>query len=111
MAVLAVGLVCRLYVASVNLAKSREEMTQFLRLTDKIQGQLAPKRQQLQSQQERLARGSAISQTVGPAVLSDIYAAAEKGNNARLRELLQRHQVKTVSGSNAVDGSASGVAN
>jgi hypothetical protein len=103
---LAAGVASWFFVESIKLAKSREEMTQFLQLADKIQAQLPSKRQQLQSQQERLARGSAISQTVGPAVVADIFAAAEKGSNVRLRDLLQQHSVRQAQASGKLETAA-----
>ena len=72
----------------------RAEAYDFQQFVETQQAQIAAKRQQLQGQQERLTKGSAIGETVGPAVLKDIVALAEKPVNGRLRELLQKHGVR-----------------
>lgn len=78
----------------VGNAKLRTEAGQFLQVVESLQTKLLAARQTLQSQQEKLNKGSAISDSVGPAVVADISAFAEKSNNVRLRELLQRHTAK-----------------
>jgi hypothetical protein len=72
----------------------RSEAYEFQQFVEGQQAQIAAKRQQLQVQQEKLTKGSAIGETVGPAVLKDIVALAEKPANTRLRELLQKHGVQ-----------------
>ncbi len=74
------------------------EGVEFQQLTETLQPQLLEKRQRLQAQQERLNKGSAISQTIGPAVLADIRAASEKNNNLKLKELLVKYGVREVGG-------------
>ena len=82
----------RFYLVSVANAMARSETLEFQHLGDTLEGNLLSKRQLLQAQQEKLNKGSAISATVGPAVLADINAAAEKGS-VRLKELLQKYGV------------------
>lgn len=76
----------------------RAEAYDFQQFVESQQSQIAAKRQQLQAQQEKLTKGSAIGETVGPAVLKDIVALAEKPGNLRLRELLQKHGVQVAAG-------------
>ena len=89
-----VALSCRYYSVTVENAKMRTEGFEFQQLVESLQPQLAAKRQQLQSQQEKLNKGSAISQTVGPAVLGDIRSLADKNNNLKLKELLLKYGVR-----------------
>lgn len=89
-----VALSCRYYSVTVENAKMRTEGYEFQQLVESLQPQLAAKRQQLQSQQEKLNKGSAISQTVGPAVLGDIRSIADKNNNLKLKELLVKYGVR-----------------
>lgn len=91
-------LCCRYYFAMAENAKIRVEGVEFQQLTETMQPQLLEKRQRLQSQQEKLNKGSAISQTIGPAVLADIRAASEKSNNVKLKELLVKYGVREVGG-------------
>ena len=95
-AVLAGGLLalsCRFFLLSAETGRMRSEAYEFQQFVEGQQSQIAAKRQQLQAQQEKLTKGSAIGETVGPAVLKDIVALAEKPVNTRLRELLQKHGV------------------
>ncbi len=89
------------YVGMAN-AKARSEAAQFLQVVESLQTKLVNARQTLQVQQEKLNKGSAISESVGPAVLADISSVAEKANNPRLRELLLKHGVKPA-GTEAAD--------
>ena len=84
----------RYYGLSEETARLRTEAYEFQRFAENQQIQIAGKRQQLQAQQEKLSKGNAIGETVGPAVLKDIVAFAEKPANTRLRELLQKHGVQ-----------------
>ena len=96
-AVLAGGLLalsCRFFLLSAETCRMRSEAYEFQQFVEGQQAQIAAKRQQLQVQQEKLTKGSAIGETVGPAVLKDIVALAEKPANTRLRELLQKHGVQ-----------------
>jgi hypothetical protein len=83
-----------LHVVAVGNAAQRSEMIGFQRVTESLQSKLVAKRQVLQSQQERLNKGSAIAENIGPAVLADISAAAEKNSNPKLKELLQKYGVR-----------------
>jgi len=95
--ILAVLLAGALAYVDFGNARIRTEAGQFLQVVESLQSKLLAARQTLQSQQEKLNKGSAISDSVGPAVVADISAFAEKSNNARLRELLQRHTAKVAS--------------
>ena len=98
-----VALSCRSYFVSVENSRMRTEAYEFQQLVESIQPQLVTKRQQLQAQQEKLNKGSAIGQTVGPAVLGDIRASAEKNNNIKLKELLQKYGVRESAAASAPD--------
>lgn len=88
----------RYFVLMGEVSKMRAEAYDFQQFVETQQSQIGTKRQQLQGQQGKLTKGSAIGETVGPAVVKDIVALAEKTGNTRLRELLQKHGVR-VSGS------------
>ncbi len=92
------ALSCRCYLLMGETSKMRAEAYDFQQFVETQQAQIAAKRQQLQGQQERLTKGSAIGETVGPAVLKDIVALAEKPVNGKLRELLQKHGVQVQAG-------------
>ncbi len=85
-----VAMSCRYYVVSADNIRIRNWTVSHQQAVDVLQSQLLAKRQQIQSQQDKLNKGSAIVETVGPAVVADIQALAEKTSNARLRELLQK---------------------
>ena len=93
LAACAVALACRYYFVTVENAKMRTESFEFQQLVESLQPQLQARRQQLQAQQEKLNKGSAISQSVGPAVLGDIRSSADKNNNLKLKELLLKYGV------------------
>lgn len=86
----------------------RVEAYEFQQLTETIQPQLLAKRQQLQAQQEKLNKGSAISQSVGPAVLGDIRNIADKNNNAKLKDLLLKYGVREVGQTSGTGGEGGG---
>lgn len=98
LALILLTLSCRDYLLTADTLKLRAEAFDFQQFVEGQQSQIAVKRQQLQVQQEKLTKGSAIGETIGPAVLKDIAALAEKPGNARLRELLQRHGVRVPAG-------------
>jgi hypothetical protein len=91
------ALSCRWFLLNSETNRMRAEAYDFQQFVETQQSQIAAKRQQLQAQQEKLTKGSAIGETVGPAVLKDIVALAGKPGNVRLRELLQKHGVQGVS--------------
>jgi len=92
------ALSCRFFLLSAETGRMRSEAYEFQQFVESQQSQIGAKRQQLQAQQEKLTKGSAIGETVGPAVLKDIVALAEKPVNTRLRELLQKHGVQVAAG-------------
>jgi hypothetical protein len=106
LATAAAVLSCRYYFVMAENAKLRIEGTEFQQLAEAIQPQLEAKRQQLRVQQEKLNKGSAISQSVGPAVLADIRSVADKNNNLKLRELLARYGVRDAGTSGGTGGGA-----
>lgn len=91
-ALLALSFRCFVLLGESN--KLRAEAFEFQQFVESQQSQIAAKRQQFQALQEKLTKGSAIGDTIGPAVLRDIVVLAEKPANARLRELLQKHGVR-----------------
>ncbi len=84
----------RSFLLTGETNRLRAEAFDFQQFVESQQSQIALKRQQLQAQQEKLTKGSAIGDSVGPAVLKDIVAFAGKPGNVRLRELLQKHGVQ-----------------
>lgn len=92
------ALSCRCYLLTAENNRMRAEASDFQQFVEGQQSQILAKRQQLQIQQDRLTKGSAIGDTVGPAVLRDIVTLAEKPGNIRLRELLQKHGVQVSAG-------------
>lgn len=111
LAVVAAALCGRYYFVLSENTKLRLERNEFQQLAETMQPQLDAKRQQLRVQQEKLNKGSAISQSVGPAVLGDIRGVAEKNNNLKLKELLAKHGVREVgeSGTSGAGGAPGGV--
>jgi len=97
----------RYYFVAVEKAKLRTEAFEFQQVVESLQPQLLTMRQQLQAQQDKLNKASAISQSVGPAVVSDIRLSAEKTNNPRLKELLQKYGVREVASPGAQTPSSS----
>ena len=88
------ALTARHYSVVTENSKIRVEIFGYQQALESVQARIQAKRELLQTQQEKLTKGSAIGETVGPAVLKDIVALAEKPANARLRELLQKHGVQ-----------------
>ena len=86
-----VALACRYYSETAINTRLRVEAYNAQQLVESLQPKLAAKRQQLQAQQEKLNKGSAIAANVGPAVVADIKNMADKMNNQKLRDLLMRH--------------------
>jgi hypothetical protein len=97
------ALSCRYYSVSSELLVLRTSAADFERFIESQQTQAVALRQQVQAQQERLNKGSAIGETVGPAVVRDIASLSDKTGNSRLGDLLKRHGVQ-------VRGSAGGTA-
>ena len=88
------ALSCRYYAVSNELVALRTSAVDFERFIDSQQTQSAALRQQLQGQQEKLNKGTAIGENVGPAVVRDIASLSEKTGNSRLVGLLKRHGVQ-----------------
>ena len=88
------ALSCRYYSVSGELVALRNSAVDFERFIESQQTQATALRQQVQAQQERLNKGSAIGDTVGPAVVRDIAGLSEKTGNSRLSDLLKRHGVQ-----------------
>ena len=105
-----VAVSCRYYTASAVNIRIRNWAVSHQQAVDVLQSQLLIKRQQIQSQQEKLNKGSAIVETVGPAVVADIQALAEKGNNPRLRDLLQKRAQGEPAFGSPVRGESQGAA-
>ncbi len=92
---------CRHFVLVSETSKLKNAVICLQQIVEARNLELVSKRQQLQAQQEKLLKGSAISETVGPAVVRDIAALAEKPGNPRLRDLLAKHGIQvTASASN-----------
>ncbi len=86
---------CQYYFLMLDLAGIKKEITEFQKLTEDLQAQVSSRRQQLQANQQMIAKGSAIGETVGPAVVKDLLAIAEKPtSNSRIKELLSKYGVK-----------------
>lgn len=81
---------CRYFTVSAESARFRNEIVHQQQAADALQMELINKREQIRAQQEKLTKGSAIAETIGPAVVADIQVAAEKNKNQRLRDLLQK---------------------
>ena len=79
------------YSVVTENSKVRLELFGYQQAVESVQTKIQAKRELLQTQQEKLAKGSAISDSVGPAIVADMAAVAVKGNNAKLRDLLQKH--------------------
>ena len=80
----------RYYSVVTENSATRLEIFEQQQKLESVQSQIQVKRDLIESQQEKLSKVSAIGESVGPAIVSDIAAAALKGNNPRLRELLQK---------------------
>jgi hypothetical protein len=96
-AVIAGGVVAmslRYFAVSAENIQIRTETFAQQQAADALQVELINKREQIRLQQDRLTKGSAISDTVGPAVVADIKALAERNKNRRLRDLLQKRAPK-----------------
>ncbi len=100
----------RYYLVTVENAALRTEANEFQQVVDSMQPQLLAQRQQLQAQQEKLNKASALSQNIGPAVISDIRLTAERSNSLKLKELLQKYGLGTNEPSALGSGATSGAA-
>ena len=82
------ALTARHYSVVTENSKIRVEIFGYQHALESVQARIQAKRELLQTQQEKLTKGAAISDSVGPAIVADMAAAAIKGNNVRLRDLL-----------------------
>lgn len=82
------------YIVSGELLALRVSAIDSEKFIEAQQTQTGALRVQFQGQQERLNKGSAIGETVGPAVVRDIASLSEKTGNTRLSDLLKRHGVQ-----------------
>ena len=91
-------------------AKLRREVYEFQSFIETQQTEIVQKRQVLQAQQQAIEKGSAISGSIGPAVLKDIAELAVKNSNPRLRALLQSYgvEVRVEEAKGGAKGGASG---
>jgi hypothetical protein len=86
---------CQYCFQAAQVAKGRGEVLRLQQGVDALRVQVESERQQLQAQQDKFDRASAVSAKIGPAVVVDVQAAAEKTNNPRLRELLKKYGAAT----------------
>jgi hypothetical protein len=89
-----VTLSVRYYTASSESVQLRVTGFELQRQIEDFQPKLEAKRKQLAQQQEQLNKGSAISTTIGPAVVSDIAKLADKMSNQKLKDLLMRYDLR-----------------
>jgi hypothetical protein len=96
---------CRYFILVLETSKLKTEVIYLQQTIEARNVELLSKRQQLQAQQDKLLKGSAISETVGPAVVRDIAALAEKPGNPRLRDLLAKHGIQVTAAASIPGGS------
>ena len=97
-----VTLSVRYYTASSESVQLRVSGFELQRQIEEFQPKLEAKRKQLALQQEQLNKGSAISTTIGPAVVADIARLADKMSNQKLKDLLLRYDLRDSSGSHGL---------
>ena len=93
---IAFSLSCQYFYQATHVSEERGKVLRLQQGVDALRSQVEGMRQQLQSQQEKIDRAAAVSGKIGPAVVLDVQAAAEKSNNARLRELLTKYGAATL---------------
>lgn len=84
-----------LYWSSMDNMKLRVESYYIQQRLDGLGPQVTQKRQQMQAQQDKLNAGSALADKIGPAVVADIAAIADRNNNTVLKELLVKHGARS----------------
>jgi hypothetical protein len=92
---IAFSLSCQYCYQASQVAQKRGDVLKLQQGVDALRVQVEGGRQQLQAQQEKFDRASAVSSKIGPAVVVDVQAAVEKTNNPRLRELLKKYGAAT----------------
>jgi hypothetical protein len=80
----------RYYSVVTENSETRLEVFEYQQKLESVQAQIQAKRETIELQQEKLSKNSSFGESIGPAIVSDIAMAAVKGNNARLRDLLQK---------------------
>lgn len=80
----------RHYSVVTENSGTRLEVFEYQQKLESVQSQIQVKRETIELQQEKLSKNSSLGDSIGPAIVSDIATAAVKGNNPRLRELLQK---------------------
>ncbi len=79
------------YYSVVNEnSATRLEVFEYQQKFESVQSQIQAKREMIELQQEKLSKNSPLAESIGPAIVTDIATAAVKGNNARLRDLLEK---------------------
>lgn len=80
----------RYYSVVTENSSTRLEVFEYQQKLESVQSQIQAKRETIELQHEKLSKNSSLGDSIGPAIVSDIATAAVKGNNPRLRELLQK---------------------
>ena len=80
----------RYYSVVTANSNTRLEVFEYQQKLESVQSQIQAKRETVELQQEKLSKNASLGDSIGPAIVSDIATAAVKGNNPRLRELLQK---------------------
>ncbi len=101
---IAFSLSCQYCYQAVEIAKGRGENLRLQQGVDALRAQIEGGRQQIKAQQDSFNRASAVSAKIGPAVVIDVQAAADKTNNPRLRELLKKYGAASGVGAQSASG-------
>jgi uncharacterized protein YwlG (UPF0340 family) len=80
----------RYYSLVTENSSTRLEVFEYQQKLESVQSQIQAKRETIELQQDKLSKSSSFGDSIGPAIVTDIATAAVKGNNSRLRELLQK---------------------
>lgn len=94
---IAFSLSCQYFYQATQVSEERGKVLRLQQGVDSLRAQVDVVRQQLKDQQEKIDRASAVSAKIGPAVVVDVQAAADKSNNKRLQELLTKYGASTSS--------------
>ncbi len=80
----------RYYSVVTENSDTRLEVFEYQQKLESVQSQIQAKRETIEIQQEKLSKNLSLGDSIGPAIVTDIATAAVKGNNPRLRDLLQK---------------------
>ena len=80
----------RYYSVLTENSQTRLEVFEYQQKFDSVQSQIQAKREMIDLQQDKLSKNSSLGDSIGPAIVTDIATAAVRGNNPRLRDLLQK---------------------